>query len=305
MLGIEATINQALSALICNERIYNSFLLAWLNCKVKEWKHLAASSRKDPNITGKDVARFPIAVPPIEEQQRIVSVLSLWDTAIEKQTALIEQLTLRKRGLMQQLLTGKKRLKGFEGEWEKVKFKDIFLSKKQTNSYGNDIDVLSVTKDGIFSQKEYFNKDIASEDTSKYLLVEKGDLAMSGLNFWMGSCYILTKHERGIISPAYKVFSIQDGFDLDYIVYFVQGHSFKSSLLGSSVIGASIVRRNLDMEMLEEWPYLFPSLNEQKAISTTLNNADKEIELANKKLASLQAQKKGLMQVLLTGKKRL
>ena len=305
MLGIEATINQALSALICNERIYNSFLLAWLNCKVKEWKHLAASSRKDPNITGKDVARFPIAVPPIEEQQRIVSVLSLWDTAIEKQTALIEQLTLRKRGLMQQLLTGKKRLKGFEGEWEKVKFKDIFLSKKQTNSYGNDIDVLSVTKDGIFSQKEYFNKDIASEDTSKYLLVEKGDLAMSGLNFWMGSCYILTKHERGIISPAYKVFSIQDGFDLDYIVYFVQSHSFKSSLLGSSVIGASIVRRNLDMEMLEEWLYSFPSLNEQKAISTTLNNADKEIELANKKLASLQAQKKGLMQVLLTGKKRL
>ena len=243
-----------------------------------------------PLITAGMLKRMFVIYPPLEEQERINSILKLWDTTIEKQTALIEQLALRKRGLMQQLLTGKKRLKGFEGEWKKVKFKDIFLSKKQTNRYGNDIDVLSVTKDGIFSQKEYFKKDIASEDTSKYLLVEKGDLAMSGLNFWMGSCYILTKHERGIISPAYKVFSIQDGFDIDYIVFFVQSHSFKSSLLGSSVIGASIVRRNLDMEMLEEWLYSFPSLNEQKAISTTLNNADKEIELANKKLASLQAQ---------------
>lgn len=258
-----------------------------------------------PQLTAPQIQNTKLLLPPYKEQLRIMDILHKWDTAISKQTALIEKLTLRKRGLMQQLLTGKKRLKGFSGEWKEVKFKDIFLSKKQINKYGNDIDVLSVTKDGIFSQKEYFNKDIASEDTSKYLLVEKGDLAMSGLNFWMGSCYILTKYERGIISPAYKVFSIQDGFDLDYIVFFVQSHSFKSSLLGSSVVGASIVRRNLDMEMLEEWRYLFPSLTEQKAISTTLNNTDKEIELANKKLVRLQEEKRGLMQQLLTGKKRI
>jgi type I restriction enzyme S subunit len=305
MLGIEATINQALSALICNEQIYNTYLLSWLNCRVKEWKHLAASSRKDPNITGKDVARFPIAIPPLPEQQRIVSVLSLWDTAIAKQTVLIEQLTLRKRGLMQQLLTGKKRLKGFGGEWEKIKFKEIFQRKTQIVNDSSNVQVLSVTKEGIVSQKEYFNKEVASDDTSKYLLVEKGDLAMSGLNFWMGSCHILTQYEKGIISPAYKVFSIRDGFSIEYIVNFVQSYNFKSSLLGSSVIGASIVRRNLDLEMLEEWTYLLPSLPEQKAISDILTYADKEIEIQKQKLAAMQAQKKGLMQVLLTGKKRI
>ncbi|MBR6063202.1 MAG: restriction endonuclease subunit S [Bacteroidales bacterium] len=252
-----------------------------------------------------NLKRIQIPTPTLKEQRRIVSVLSLWDTAIAKQTALIEKLTLRKRGLMQQLLTGKKRLKGFEGEWEKIKFKEIFQRKTQTVNDSSNIQVLSVTKEGIVPQKEYFNKEIASDDTSKYLLVEKGDLAMSGLNFWMGSCHILTQYKKGIISPAYKVFSIRDGFSIEYIVNFVQSYHFKSSLLGSSVIGASIVRRNLDLEMLEEWTYSLPSLPEQKAISDILTYADKEIEIQKQKLAAMQAQKKGLMQVLLTGKRRI
>ena len=258
-----------------------------------------------PLITAGMLKRMFVVYPPFEEQLKINNVLQLWDIAIAKQTVLIEQLALRKRGLMQQLLTGKKRLKGFGGEWEKIKFKEIFQRKTQIVNDSSNVQVLSVTKEGIVSQKEYFNKEVASDDTSKYLLVEKGDLAMSGLNFWMGSCHILTQYEKGIISPAYKVFSIRDGFSIEYIVNFVQSYNFKSSLLGSSVIGASIVRRNLDLEMLEEWTYLLPSLPEQKAISDILTYADKEIEIQKQKLAAMQEQKKGLMQVLLTGERRI
>ena len=94
------------------------------------------------------------------------------------------------------------------------------------------------------SQKEYFSKDIASEDISKYKLVERGDLAMSGLNFWMGSCHILTEYDRGLISPAYKVFCVNYNYNLPFIIHFVRGHAFKYSLIGCSVVGASIVRRN-------------------------------------------------------------
>ena len=71
------------------------------------------------------IANTYFAVPPLSEQNRIVSVLSLWDTAIAKQAQLVEKLTLRKRGLMQQLLTGKKRLKGFGGEWKEVRLGEI------------------------------------------------------------------------------------------------------------------------------------------------------------------------------------
>jgi len=79
------------------------------------------------------IANTYFAIPPFHEQQSIVSVLSLWDTAIAKQTALIEQLTLRKRGLMQQLLTGKKRLKGFSGEWKEVRLGEVFDERNETN----------------------------------------------------------------------------------------------------------------------------------------------------------------------------
>ncbi len=298
------TSNQQINAIICDSKHSGEFLYYELSHRSNRIKQIAGEQAV-PIINKSTFENYKILCPPFEEQKSIAKILSLWDTAIAKQTALIEQLTLRKRGLMQQLLTGKKRLKGFEGEWEKIKFKEIFQRKTQIVNDSSNVQVLSVTKEGIVSQKEYFNKEVASDDTSKYLLVEKGDLAMSGLNFWMGSCHILTQYEKGIISPAYKVFSIRDGFSIEYIVNFVQSYKFKSSLLGSSVIGASIVRRNLDLEMLEEWTYLLPSLPEQKAISDILTYADKEIEIQKQKLAAMQAQKKGLMQVLLTGKKRI
>ena len=73
LLGVNATINQALSALKCKEAS-PSFVLAWLNCRVNDWKRFAASSRKDPNVTGTDVAKFPIILPPISEQNKIVKL---------------------------------------------------------------------------------------------------------------------------------------------------------------------------------------------------------------------------------------
>ena len=300
MLGIEATINQALSALICNERIYNSFLLAWLNCKVKEWKHLAASSRKDPNITGKDVARFPIAVPPIEEQQRIVSVLSLWDTAIEKQTTLIEQLTLRKRGLMQQLLTGKKRLKGFSEEWKKIKAGDIF---KSVSDRGNENEVLlSATQEhGVIPRDQLEGRvTMPTGDLTSFKLVEKGDFVISLRSFQGGLEY---SYFRGIVSPAYTVLKPKIEIDKSFYRFY-----FKSSdFIGHLAIAVIGIRDGKQISN-EDFCFVkipYPNVEEQKAISAILEHADKEIELANKKLANLQAQKKGLMQVLLTGKRRV
>mgnify|MGYP003305387425 CR=1 FL=1 len=261
---------------------------------------------KMPRADWNFVSLTPFAVPPMEEQRKIAEILGVWDEAIEKQSRLIEKLELRKRALMQRLLTGRTRLSGFNTPWQKVKFKQIFEKKNITLGANNTaLEVLSVTKEGIVSQKEYFNKDIASEDTSKYLLVEKGDLAMSGLNFWMGSCHILTKYDKGIISPAYKVFKVSKIYNLPFMIHFVQSHTFKYSLVGCSVIGASIVRRNLDKEMLDEWCYLIPSLPEQKAIAEVLTTAEDEIATHRKKLDTLRLQKRGLMQQLLTGKTRV
>ena len=246
-----------------------------------------------------------IPVPPLAEQRKIAEVLGVWDEAIEKQARLIEKLALRKRALMQRLLSAKLRLPGFSDPWQKVKFCELFTKSIKTADPLTKYEVLSVTKEGIVAQKSYFNKDIASEDTSKYIVVERGDLAMSGLNFWMGSCHILTNFNEGIISPAYKVFKVTEHNNINFIRDFVRSSMFLQALQGCSVIGASIVRRNLDKEMLYEWTFKIPSLKEQTAIAKVLTAADREIELAKEKHERLRHQKRGLMQQLLTGKKRV
>ena len=258
-----------------------------------------------PLITSKQLKNIRIPVPPLAEQQKIAEVLGVWDEAIEKQARLIEKLALRKRGLMQRLLSAKLRLPGFSEPWQNVKFCELFTKSIKTAEPLKKYEVLSVTKEGIVAQKSYFNKDIASEDTSKYIVVERGDLAMSGLNFWMGSCHILTNFDEGIISPAYKVFKVTEHNNIDFIRDFVRSSMFLQALQGCSVIGASIVRRNLDKEMLYEWTFKIPSLKEQTAIAEVLTAADREIELAKEKLERLRRQKRGLMQQLLTGKKRI
>ena len=112
-----------------------------------------------PQLTAPQIQNTKLLLPPYEEQLRIMDVLHNWDTAIEKQTALIEKLTLRKRGLMQQLLTGKKRLKGFEGKWKRTPIKDFAKEVSIRNSNREDLIVLSCTKyDGLVPSLEYFGK---------------------------------------------------------------------------------------------------------------------------------------------------
>lgn len=246
-----------------------------------------------------------IAYPGISEQKAIVEKLFAWERAIEKHEDLIEKKGNYKKGLMQQLLTGKKRLPGYEDKWNIFAFKQIYRPKK-VKAGDNHFLSLSVTKEGIVSQEEYFNKKVSSSDTSNYLVVEKGDMVMSGLNFWMGSIDVLEHFEHGIVSPAYKVFELSNNEVLpSFMKFLVRSEVFLKALISSSVQGASIVRRNLDKETLNNWPFKIPSIEEQTSICNVLKNCNKEIELLNKKKEMLQTQKKGLMQQLLTGKKRL
>lgn len=84
-----------------------------------------SESSAQPGLSVEKLIKLKVSIPPLLEQKKIAEILTMWDVAIEKQTLLIEKLELRKRGLMQQLLTGKKRLKGFDGEWKKVKIGEI------------------------------------------------------------------------------------------------------------------------------------------------------------------------------------
>lgn len=252
------------------------------------------------NIGQEDLSRIKILIPPIHEQQRIVSILSLWDTAIEKQSELIEKLTLRKRALMQQLLTGKKRLPGFSGERKRIKAGEIFLSSS-VRSGGAEVLLSATQEHGVIPRDQLEGRvTMPTGDLASFKLVEKGDFVISLRSFQGGLEY---SEYRGIVSPAYTVLKPRIEIDKSFYRFY-----FKSSdFIGHLAIAVIGIRDGKQISYNDfcfvKIPY--PSIEEQKAISAILIESDKEIELAKDKLSSLQSQKRGLMQQLLTGKKRV
>ena len=258
------------------------------------------------NLGQEDLSKVNLLIPTKVEQEAIVSVISLWDTAIAKQTALIEQLTLRKRGLMQQLLTGKKRLKGFEGEWKKCAIKSFAKEVSIKNTYNKDYIVLSCTKyDGLVPSLEYFGKQIYSNDLSTYKVVPKNHFAYATNHIEEGSIGYQAQYDNGLISPMYTVFETdKEKIDNTYLFAVLKSHHLIH--LYQAMMEGSINRRGgLRWDSFSTIKVDLPSLEEQKAISAFLYNADKEIEIQKQKLAAMQEQKKGLMQVLLTGERRI
>ena len=265
-----------------------------------------ASGSGVPTLNRNDVHVSKIAIPPIEEQSHIVKVLELWDTAIEKQSELIEKLKLRKRALMQQLLTGKKRLPGFSGKWIHVPIKTFAKELSNRNIDGINYIVLSCTKyDGLVPSLKYFGKQIYSNDLSSYKIIPQGHFAYATNHIEEGSIGYQSNYENGLISPMYTVFST-DNKMVDDTFLFAVLKSHHLIYLYQSMMEGSINRRGgLRWDSFSKIKIDLPPLREQKAISVFLKDADKEIELANEKLASMQSQKRGLMQQLLTGKKRI
>lgn len=258
------------------------------------------------NLGQEELSRVKILVPPILEQQHIVSVLHLWDTAIEKQSELIEKLKLRKCALMQQLLTGKKRQPGFIGEWKYVPIKTFAKEVSNRNADGTNHIVLSCTKyDGLVPSLEYFGKQIYSNDLSSYKIIPQGHFAYATNHIEEGSIGYQSNYENGLISPMYTVFVTNKEKINDTFLYAVLKSHHLIYLYKSMMEGSINRRGGLRWDSFSTIKIDLPSLEEQNAIATVLINADKEIELANKKLASLQSQKRGLMQQLLTGKKRI
>ena len=291
--------NQGFKNIVPNENIDTLFLYYTIvNNKIRLIRLGNGSTFLE--VSKSDFENLTIPVPPLPEQHRIVSVLSLWDTAIAKQTALIEKLTLRKRGLMQQLLTGKKRLKGFEGGWKRIKAGEIF---KSISVKGNGSEVLlSATQEhGVIPRDQLEGRvTMPTGDTNSFKLVEVGDFVISLRSFQGGLEY--SKH-RGIVSPAYTVLKPIVEIDKSFYRYYFKSAEFIGHL-AIAVIGI----RDGKQISYEDFCFVkipYPNIEEQKAISTVLLQADKEIEIQKQKLAAMQEQKKGLMQVLLTGKKRI
>ena len=250
------------------------------------------------NLNKEILNSLEIKLPTLNEQDKIIETLNVWDSAIEKTEKLIEKKEALLNWYAKRIL--------ISGKTSKVLFSDLFKLSSEKNTLNQSYPALSVTKDGVVFQEEYFNKRVASDDTRSYLIARRNTFVFSGLNFWMGSVDLQTLTDIGIISPAYKVFTINsDLISFEYAHFLIRSNYMKKLLMDSSIVGASIVRRNLDMDNLLNSVIELPELDQQAKIVEQLSLIQKDIGLNKKLLKQYKLQKQGLMQKLLTGEWRI
>lgn len=247
---------------------------------------------------------YPIKVfkPPFPEQRKIAEILGACDEAIESQELLLAQQKEQKKGLMQQLLTGKTRFKEFDGKpWREVHLGDVFNERKEVKR--DDLELLAVTGSGGVVKRDGLNrKDTSSEDKSKYKRVCPGDIAYNTMRMWQGVSG-LSKYE-GIVSPAYTIVQPTKEMDPVFSAYFFKlpqvvslFHRYSQGLVRDTL--------NLKYPNFKVIKVTIPEREEQERIGQVLLACDQEITLQQQKLEQLKQQKKGLMQQLLTGKVRV
>ena len=264
-----------------------------------------------PNFGKQDFDKIKIPLPPLPEQKKIADCLSTWDNAIEKQSQLIELHTQRKKALMQKLLTGKKRLPGFSEEWKEVKLGDLFEKINRKNEEGNTNVVTISAQRGFVKQTDFFNKSVASETLDNYSLIYHGEFCYNksySNGYPLGATKRLIAFEKAVVTTLYICFKIKDQKKSNgsFFEQFFEANSLDRSLIKIAQEGGRAHGLlNVSLSDFFNIKIKLPPIEEQTAIAEILATADRELQLQKEKLAQLQQQKKGLMQVLLTGKKRL
>jgi type I restriction enzyme S subunit len=256
-------------------------------------------------VSKTDFDNFHIAVPPLGEQQKIASILSTWDKAIDNCKAIIDNLKVRNNGLTQQLLSGKMRVKGFDKKWkvrvlsECLNFTPRPILKPSENYLS--LGLRSHGK-GIFHKTDFDPASIAMETMYE---VKENDLIINITFAWEHAVAIVSKKdEGGLVSHRFPTYTFNSQNAIpDYFRHFIlqKRVKFLLELISPGGAGRNRVMSKKDFLKLE---VKIPDVVEQEAIANILDKATEQLKQYQQKLQTLKLQKKGLMQQLLTGKVR-
>src|SRR5690625_2843798 len=315
-----STTNQGFQSLVCKKGTNNVFLYELIKFNKNEL-YRRANGSTFLEISGKEIKQIPLAIPPLPEQKAIADCLSTWDKGIEKLSALIASKKEQKKGLMQGLFSGK--LKVENGELVKVEdeklwlkgWKEIKLKKTAKFLRGKGLSKGAVIQNGknkcilygeLYTKyNEIISKIYSRTDSTDGLPSKKYDILIpsstttSGIDLITASCVL----ENNVLLGGDLIVMRPDlnKINAKFFVYLFSNSLHKLILRYTQ--GVTII--HLYGKDLKEVKLNLPSIEEQAAIAEVLITADKEIELLEKKLEAFKIEKKGLMQVLLTGERRL
>ena len=268
---------------------YKRFFLSDWN--IRKQIMLIATGISVYGISKENLKTIRVVLPQINEQRKIASILSTWDKAIELKEKLIEQKKVQKKGLMQKLLTGEVRLPGFNGEWKTVK-----LSKVVRKIKGKAVEYLDNGKFPVIDM-DYLESEIFKNYTNDAtVLTNKNDVIL----LWDGSRAGMAF--TGVEGVVGSTFVKLECISINNI--FLQKHlEMNEQKIQRLREGSGIP--HVPKDFLNYYKIKLPPLKEQEAISNVLSKMDKDLELLTKEILCLKQQKKGLMQLLLTGKVRV
>lgn len=297
-------------AVISAKRCSNEYLFQYLFSSGigRQFYQLLVGSNY-PAINSSDVRKLKIPLPPLPEQIAIAKVLSTADAAIHTTEKLIAQKELRKKWLMQQLLTGKKRLKGFGGEWKEFKIYQLFKPENRYVAWDENklYNLISIKRrnGGVFFREPLLGSQIG---VKKLKSVLENDFVISKRQVSHGAWAVIdSTFSNTKVSDEYNCLVIRNEALLlpNFWKWFCK-LPILTHYANIDSDGEHIEKSIFDFDLFKRRKVLIPSSpEEQTAIAQVLQAADKEINLLKAKAKKLREQKKGLMQVLLTGKVRL
>ena len=304
---IRAGANDGIAALMnLNPNIVPEFLCYQLETMTAHFRNKVASGNDQLNLNTGLIGATQIIVPPVWEQHAIIEIGTVWDTAITTTAALVQAKVRFRQGLMQQLLSGTRRFKGYQDGWSPVQLRDVATECDERNRGRLGVnDVMGVTKaEGIVPMRER----TIGADIARYLVVKKNRFAYNPMRINIGSIARWQGDRDILVSPDYVVFQCNEandhspGIDPDYLDHLRRSGIWENFVTAA---GNGSVRVRIYFGDLGHLKFKLPSLPEQQKIATFLNAVDREIDLLREQLEALKQQKKGLMQKLLTGQVRV
>lgn len=248
------------------------------------------------SISKTSLNKLKIPIPPLPEQQRIATILSTWDKAIDNVKSIIEQLQMRNKGLAQALFNDELRIKNYE--WKTLN--DVFIESKIEGNSSSSADKRITVRLSLKGIEKRDFKGTEVEDATYFFKRKAGQFIYGKQNLHKGAFGIIPKELDGFESSSdIPAFDFKENVHPKYIFYYFSRPSFYEKLEDISTGTGS---KRIQPRELFKVKIKLPSFSEQKAITNILNTATTELTHYQQKLQQLQIQKKGLMQQLLTGK---
>jgi type I restriction enzyme S subunit len=294
------------------DRVSPHFLAGYMNSYVGQARirglHVGSSIL---HINTSELAEYKVPLPPLPEQVRIAEILLCWDSAIAGVVNAAEARRERKRGLMQQLLTGQMRLRGFKAEWRHCHRGDVVQAVSRPVAWDeNQLYRLAIVRrrcGGVDLRAALYGHQIK---VKKLQTIRAGDFLLSNIQAAYGAMGMVPPEFDGAkVSELYTILRPKDpkAFDLRFLGYMGQTkRMWHMAIMASNGFFAERLRLNFDPEEFLRLPVVVPpTFEEQAKIADVLECCDREIELLERELAALKQQKRGLMQKLLTGAVRV